>query len=69
MRVITRCELEDGRILEYSMALPLTSKTEVSKEFRYMGSGVIHSVNTMPYRDNTLYHFYTTNRKKFNLRN
>ena len=60
MHVELKCELEDGRVESYSMALLLGSRADISSDFTYIGTGIIYSVDDVYYYRRNLFHFYKT---------
>ena len=59
----TKC-LIDGRVYRYSAAFPLNSTMEVSRQLKFIGTGIIVEVDGRPYRGNTRLKFYTTIKRK-----
>ena len=56
------CILTDGTILPYHAAFTMDSKVEISKFFKFVGTGYIFATgnNCTPYVSDVKYRFYVT---------
>jgi len=52
------CKLEDGRVLKYAIAYPLSSVASLHDSFEYVGTGQIHRVDRLPYTRKQQFRFY-----------
>ncbi len=52
------CELEDGRLVNYSIAFRLDSEAAVHEDYVHIGIGTIFSYNEKPYTLKHKFRFY-----------